>query len=116
MRKKKTFYVNKIAGRGDWNHQYIGLFTSNQWVGEGNFCGYYGAEFYLNTKLLSYGIQLKPGNLCYDPKAPFDGGFIAHANENHLKIGIGSKYWEKRIEAYNQAEAIEIFRTQSWQD
>lgn len=110
-----TFYVNQVhLPESDWNHQYIGLFDNNEWAGKGSFCGYYGAEFYRNTTLLAYGIQLRPGNLSYDPKAPFDGGFFGSVNRRYEEIPIGSGLWEKRIEASSAEEAVEIFKAQCW--
>ena len=47
-----TFYINKIhIEESDWEHECIGLFNETNWVGEGNFCGWYGVEFYTNTTL-----------------------------------------------------------------
>ena len=100
---------------GDWNRRYIGLFTNNKWAGEGNFCGYYGAEYYLDTTLLAYGIQLREGSKSNNFKAPFDGGFFENVNKHYDKIGIGCDMWEKHIEADSVEEALEIFKTQSWQ-
>ena len=108
------FYVNQVSQKGDWNHQYIGLFTNNEWIGEGSFCGWYGTEYYLDTTLLAYGIQLRDGGQVVNFKAPFDGGFFENVNEHHDKILIGSKIWEKVIEADNVEEALKIFKTQSW--
>lgn len=34
--------------------RYIGLFKGGKWDGRGNFCGWYGAEYYLNTELIAY--------------------------------------------------------------
>lgn len=110
------FYINEIEGMGDWNHQYIGLFTNNDRTAEGSFAGWYGAEYYHNTTILAYGIQLKEGGKCYDPKDPFDGGFCADYNKHCDKVTIGSGYWEKTIEADSIEEAIEIFKNQSWED
>ena len=109
-----TFYVNEVnLPESDWNHRCIGLFDNNEWDGRGNFCGYYGAEYYLNTTLLVYGIQLIEGNRIYNPKAPFDGG-IYESGEHFDEILIGSGMWEKKIEANSVEEAIDIFITRSW--
>lgn len=108
------FYINSTSENGDWNHQCIGLFTNNTWKGEGNFCGYYGVEFYLDTTLLAYGIQNRSGGQPVDFKAPFDGGFFENVNKHYDKIVIGSSLWEKIIDANSTEEAIEIFRTQAW--
>lgn len=110
-----TFYVNEVKlPQSDWSHQCIGLFDNNEWDGRGNFCGYYASEFYLNTTLLAYGIQLKRGNQCYDPKTPFNGGFYENTNKYFSEVQIGSGLWEEHIEADSVKEAIEIFKAQSW--
>lgn len=110
-----TFYVNAVHLKEyGWNEQCIGLFDNNEWDGRGSFCGYYGAEFYLNTTLIAYGVQLRHGGMPHDPKAPFDGGFHENVNRYFDEIAIGSGMWEKKIEANSAEEAIEIFRTQSW--
>lgn len=110
-----TFYVNEVElPESSWSRQCVGLFDNNTWNGKGNFCGYYGAEFYLNTTLLAYGIQLRTGNLSYNPKAPFDGGFVENVNKHFDEIRIGSGMWEIKIEADTIEEAIQIFKDQSW--
>lgn len=111
----KKFYINQVSlPESDWEHRCIGLFDNNKWKGEGTFCGYYGVEFYLDTTLIAFGIQLIKGNQPYNPKFPFDGGFIENANRHFDKIPIGSNMWEKTIEAENAEEAIKIFKSQSW--
>lgn len=110
-----TFYINQVnLPESDWKHRCIGLFDNNEWEGRGSFCGYYGAEFYKNTTLLAYGIQLITGNESYDPKAHFDGGFFADVNTYYDKICIGSGMWEIKLEADSEKEAIEIFKAQNW--
>ena len=110
-----TFYVNCVYFPNDHlYHRYIGLFDSNKWAGRGNFCGYYGAEYYLDTNLLAYGIQLNGAGTIYDPKRPFDGGFFANVNKHFDEIKIGSEMWERKFDAANIEEAIKIFEKQEW--
>lgn len=110
-----TFYINQVnLPESDWKHRCIGLFDNNEWEGRGSFCGYYGAEFYKNTTLLAYGIQLITGNESYNPKAHFDGGFFADVNTYYDEICIGSGMWEIKLEADSEKEAIEIFKAQNW--
>ena len=110
-----TFYVNQAqAPLSDWEHQCIALFDGNKWDGEGNFCGYYAAEYYLDTTILAYGIQLRKGCTIYNPKAPFDGGFFENVNAHFNKVPIGSALWEVKIEANSVEEAVRIFKSQSW--
>lgn len=108
-----TFYINQVhTDESDWNHEYIGLFDKENWIGEGNFCGWYGAEYYRETTLIAYGIQLGHSGI-YNPKRPFNGGFEV-VNKYYEKISIGSCYWTKTFEANSIEEAIEIFRKQKW--
>lgn len=110
-----TFYVNEVRlPESDWNHRCIGLFDSKEWDGRGSFCGYYASEYYLNTTLLAYGIQLKEGCKIYNPKAPFDGGFFENVNKRFDEVKIGSEMWEREFEAESVEEAIQIFKSQSW--
>lgn len=109
-----TFYINKVRlPESDWHTRCIGLFDSNKWDGRGSFCGYYGSEYYLDTTLLVYGVQLNQGGKPYDPKAPFEGG-IYEAYEHYDEIMIGSGLWEQKIEADSVEEAVDIFITRSW--
>ena len=112
---KSTFYVNMVRGvpSDDWNHQCIGLFSNNEHIGKGYFCGWYGAEFYLNTTLIAYGIQKRNGSKPYNAKASFDGGFKV-VNRQYDEIMIGSELWESEFNADSVNEAIEIFKSQSW--
>ena len=107
-----TFYVNRVNGLSDWDNDCIGLFDGNKWKGEGNLCGYYACEYYLNTTLIAYGIQ-KGHRSSYNPKLPFDGGFKV-VNKHYNKIMIGSGFWESKFNADSINEAIEIFKSQSW--
>lgn len=112
-----TFYVNEVnLPGGECNNRYIGLFDSNKWDGRGNFCGYYGSEYYLDTNLLAYGVQLDKLCEIYNPKSPFNGGFFSNVNKHFDEIKIGSGMWERKFTANSIEEAIEIFRTQSWED
>ena len=109
-----TFYINKVdTEESDWEHECIGLFSEANWIGEGNFCGWYGAEFYTNTTLIAYGIQLGHSNM-YNPKRPFNGGFKV-VNKYYDKIMIGSCYWTKQFKANSVEEAIRIFKNQKWE-
>lgn len=106
------FYVNEVSEKSTYNQTCIGLFLDNKWVGEGNYCGWYSTEYYLDTVLLAYGIQNRHKGH-YDSKLPFDGGFY-NSNQYYEKIHIGSIYFEKKIIADSIEEAIEIFKNQSW--
>lgn len=114
------FYVNDFSADalapGDRvpGCSYIGLFDGNKWKGEGSLCGWYGVEFYLDVTLLAYGVQKRGRSKSYDPKAPFDGGFVAGLGSHYDRIVIGSGYYERPFEAASIEEAIEIFKKQAW--
>ena len=109
------FYINEVhISESDWEHECIGLFDKENWAGEGNFCGWYGAEYYQDTTLIAYGIQLGHSSI-YNPKRPFNGGFKV-VYKHYDKIPIGSCYWTKSFNANSVEEAIEIFRKQEWED
>lgn len=52
------FYVNFVKLPENHNvadRHAIGLFDSNDWKGEGSYCGWYSTEYYLDTTLIAYG-------------------------------------------------------------
>ena len=108
------FYVNEIHSvpESDWYHQCMGLFTDNEWEGEGNFCGWYSAEYYLDTTLIAYGIQLLEGNRGYDPFYPFSE--VKYVNQHYDKIAIRSIIGQESFEANDIEEALKIFSEQNW--
>ena len=107
------FYINQVTTEdSDWEHQCIGLFTNNEWKGVGNFCGYYAAEYYLNTILIAYGVQIRNGNYIYDPLYPFK--YCKKISKNYNEILIGSNLWEETFEAINVIDALNIFYKQQW--
>lgn len=89
----------------------IGLFADCKWEGRGNFCGWYGAEYYLNTKLYAYYIS--DTNSCIRKKCEGEV-MICDPPINFVEIMIGSCYWEWFIEADTIEEAIEKFRNGEW--
>ena len=110
-----TFYINKIhIDDSNWKDEYIGLFNDHEWEGQGNFCGWYGQEFFKNTTLIAYGIQTGRRFNMYLPKYPFDGGFKI-VNQYYDEIGIGSCFYTRSFEADSVEEAIKIFKNQEWE-
>lgn len=97
----------------DIDVRYVGLFRGREWEGRGNFCGWYGGEYYKDTTLVAYGIQVVNRN-ALAMHGPFNGGFYDNVNKHYDEIGIGSIYWEKVIEANSVEEAVEIFKSQKW--
>ena len=110
-----TFYINEVHldGVSDWDHRCIGLFDSNNFDGRGSFCGWYGAEYYLDTTLLAYGVQLVDGGSRYNPYGPFDGG-VYEVNKHFDEVKIGSCMCEIKFEADSVEEAVELFITRRW--
>ena len=106
------FYVNRIGYPEDSlgidktisKTEYYGLFDSNDWDGIGNFCGWYGIEYYKNTNLLAYMIKYS------NEYGTF--AMVKEYNRHYDKIVIGSIYLQKVIEADSIEEAIEIFKKQ----
>lgn len=110
----KTYYINAVDFDGvidgcecDYQHRYIALFDSNEWKGEGNFCGYYATEMYLNTTMLAFFQQEGDRGSIYDPHKK--------ASEVHRcriafeYVTIGSGMWEMTLEAENDEDAIRKF-------
>lgn len=113
----KTYYINKVnLPESNWNCSIIGLFTNENWTGEGSFCGWYGVEYYNNTTLLAIGYQKEKniGGKIYNPKNKFTDTKII--KKEYDKIIIGSIIWTKKIYAENDEQAIKIFFEQSWED
>lgn len=108
------FYVNKvdIPDLSDYTHTVVGLFTNNEWSGEGNFCGWYSSEYYHNTELLAYYVQEKSGGSPYNSRDCYTDYRVVF--QKHNKIKIGSKFWEESFEAGSPEDAIEKFVDQVW--
>ena len=108
-----TFYVNEFTMDGINDHC-IGLFDSNQWEGKGSCCGYYGVEYYLNTNLLAYGIQLRKQIKLHNNRDPFDGGFFGNVNRHYDRVVIDTAMWEESFEANSVEEAVTVFKYRIW--
>lgn len=110
----KKYFINQIEldSVSDWDHRVIGLFTDENWEGRGNFCGWYGSEFYTDTILVAYFVQHVSGNNPFNPKQPYEEFEVV--NRYFKEVCIGSKYWTRVIEADTVEQAIEIFKNQCW--
>ena len=107
-----TFYINEAhIAESDWDHECIGLFDKENWTGEGNFCGWYGAEYYRDTTLIAYGIQLGHTSI-YNPKRPFDGGFkiVKEHYDKYIAEGLDDKDALKRVAKDRNVDKREIYR------
>ena len=119
LKKKKKFYVNKFyddalthiytEGYGDG---LIGLFEECGTTGKGNFCGYYGAEYYVNTKLLAFYVADCRG--VYSPEKMISDITICKRPVVYKEVSIGSHMWTKVIDAETVEEAIEKFKNADW--
>ena len=114
------YYVNEVhldtpihGCKTDYGHSYIGLFTNNAWEGKGSFCGWYGAEFYINTRLIAF-YQFGDGTMYYKPKIMLSD--VYQCNKYFDSIMIGSCYWERVIEADNDEDAIRKFSNLEFPD
>lgn len=108
------FYGDRLGGEAAgfpnvYPGMYIGLFTACEAKGEGNFCGYYGAEYYLNTELLAYYVA-EGGR--YQPEKRISE--VQSCYFRRQKILIGSHMWTLVIEAETLEEALEKFENAEW--
>lgn len=106
------YFVNKIY-YGSPEVETIGLFTDDNWSGEGSFCGWYGSEYYNDTTLLAY--YTIPDTHMYSPKGHkhIEEKIV---NEYYKKISIGSCMWTLILEADNDEEAIKKFFNEEFPD
>lgn len=112
----KTYYVNsfvdeKIDDPG-YGTDLIGLFGEHGFEGRGNFCGWYGAEYYLDAEL--YAHYLSDGSGLYSPEKRISDIVIHNPSIKYDAVMIGSCYWEMKIEAETLEEAIEKFKNADW--
>lgn len=108
------FYVNEFHDDSIGSCKYpdykVGLFTSDKWKGEGNFCGYYGIEYYCNTVLLAWYIAKGSGPVTFTPRI----GDVTRCDIYKEKMAIGCGMWTKVIEADSVDEAVEKFARSEW--
>ena len=109
------YYVNEVHDNkylkeagiklpNDWPNGYVGLFKGRKWEGRGNFCGWYGAEYYLDTKLLAY-YKYEGG--IYNPKKRISD--VSICDVELPEASIGSCMWGYVIEADTDEEAVAKF-------
>lgn len=105
----KTYYVNIVRAQ-DKEGNYINivaLFTESNWSGEGNFCGWYGSEYYNDTTVIAHYKNNQNDYLVnYEPVTG-----ITECDFHFDEIKISSCYHEKIIEAESNKEAVEKFKT-----
>lgn len=106
-----AFYGTEIGLPSNYPNDHIGLFAKCESKGEGNFCGYYASEYYLDTTLYAHydseGSHYAPEKRISD---------VRICNIPCKKIAIGSGMWTKVIEADTLKEAIEKFKNAQFRD
>lgn len=114
----KTFYVNVVYNdnlinrRLPYPQTIIGLFGDHKWNGRGNFCGWYSAEYFLNTDLYAYYVADCPGFLT--PEKRLSEVVVCNPPIHYSEVQIGSCYWTREIKAETLEEAIKIFESTDW--
>lgn len=113
------FYVNELRDNQlreklgvKWPYNIIALFGEYEWDGVGNFCGWYGAEYFLDTKVYAYYIA--DATHFYDPKQRVSDVTVCNPCLEYERVGIGSCSWTTVIEADSVEEAIEKFKNFEW--
>jgi len=110
------FYVNKFyddsVKKVAYENSLIGLFEQCKTDGRGSFCGYYGSEFYLNTRLIAYYTAETKG--CYTPEKRIGDIVVCDEPKRYDEVLIGSHMWTKVIEADSLEEAIQKFLRFEW--
>ena len=110
------FYVNELYDKNIADTHYgvciIGLFGDHGYEGRGNFCGWYGAEYYTNAEL--YAHYLAEGGGLYSPEKRISDVVVNEPTIKYDEVQIGSGYWELKIEAETLEEAINKFKNGEW--
>lgn len=111
------FYVNEVYDQElhkglKYGRSVIGLFSQSKTDGRGNFCGYYGSEYYINTTLYAYYEADCKG--VYAPEKRTSGVVTLAQPIDYQEIQIGSHMWTNVIEAETIEEAIELFGKAEW--
>lgn len=111
------FYVNEVHDRIltnglSYGQSIIGLFKQCSTEGRGNFCGYYGSEYYLNTVMYAYYVADCKGRYC--PEARISPITISPYGIEYDEVAIGSHMWTNVIEADAVESAVELFKNARW--
>lgn len=111
------FYVNAVHDQTltnglPYGQIIIGLFKQCSTDGRGNFCGYYGSEYYLDTELYAYYVTDCKG--IYRPEARLSELTICNPAIEYREVRIGSHMWTKVIEADTIDAAIDLFMDANW--
>lgn len=88
------YTINQVR---DNDTKYVALFAEHEFEGKGNFCGWYGAEFYTDARMIAF---------CKGERIPEN---IQNCNEVYREVQIWSCIVEQPFEANNDKEAIDKF-------
>lgn len=113
----EKFYVNEVHDQRltnslPYGHSIIGLFKQCSTDGRGNFCGYYGSEYYLNTEMYAYYVADCEG--IYRPEARISEVTVCDPAIEYREVEIGSHMWTKVIESDTVDAAIGLFKAANW--
>lgn len=92
----------------------IGLFKQCATKGDGDYCGYYAREAYLDTDLYAY--YMAPREAVYRPENRLSAVTICKPAMHYNVVHIGSDMWTKVIEAKTVQEAIVLFSETKWRN
>ena len=111
------FYVNEVHDQTfrngvPYGQSIIGLFKQCATEGRGSFCGYYGAEFYIDTEMYAYYVASCKG--IYRPEARITDVVTLALPKKYSEVAIGSHMWTTVIEAETVEEAIRLFENAEW--
>lgn len=111
------FYVNQVFDESldcdlPRGRNIIGLFKQCSSKGEGNFCGYYAREYYLDTEMYAYYIA--NFEMIYQPENRVSELYICNPPKKYEKVPVGSHMWTKVIEADSVEEAMKLFKDANW--
>lgn len=88
------YTINQVR---DNDTTYVALFAEHGFEGKGNFCGWYGAEFYTDARMIAF---------CKGERTPEN---IQNCNKVYKEVQIWSCIVEQPLEANNDKEAIDKF-------
>lgn len=106
------YKINQATIEFPSKHDCVGLFSyDSKWEGRGNFCGWYGIEYYIDGTLIAYYEIDK--QMIWSPKGHKHLSEVV-CNKKFKEMMISSCYWEVEIEADNDEEAIKKFFSENF--
>lgn len=114
----KTYYVNEFYDGSVSNGHcgdMIGLFGECVYEGRGYFCGWYAAEYYLDTELHAHYFADRDYGF-HSPEKRITEVTVHNPSIKYNEVLIGGAYWERYIDAETLEEAIEKFKNGEWRN